>query len=64
MFLFRCGLVNYEGLVALLDGIYMTSGSSLELVGLPRSIGGFHYVWAYFGVFQAPSLYSLVPPWQ
>jgi hypothetical protein len=30
----------------------MTSGSSLEIVGLPRSVGGFHSVWAYSRVFM------------
>jgi hypothetical protein len=29
----------------------MTSGSSLEIVGWPRSAGGFHSVWACSGVF-------------
>jgi hypothetical protein len=37
----------------------MTSGSKLEIVGSSRSVGGFHGVWAYFGVFRALSLYSL-----
>jgi hypothetical protein len=30
----------------------MTSGSSLEIVSLPRSVGGFHNVWAYSRVFM------------
>jgi hypothetical protein len=38
----------------------MTSGSKLEIVGLSRSVGGFHGVWAYSGVFQTLSL-SLLP---
>jgi hypothetical protein len=42
----------------------MTSGSRLEKVGLPRSVGGFHSVRACIGVFQAPSPYSPGPPWQ
>jgi hypothetical protein len=29
----------------------MTSGSIVEMVGLPKSVGGFHSVWAYSGVF-------------
>jgi hypothetical protein len=28
------------------DGIYMTSGARLEMVGSPRSVGGFHDVQA------------------
>jgi hypothetical protein len=31
----------------------MTSGSRLEIVGSPSSVGGFHGIWAYSGVFQA-----------
>jgi hypothetical protein len=42
----------------------MTSGSILEKVGLPRSVGGFHGVQACFGDFQAPIYYSLGPPQQ
>jgi hypothetical protein len=34
----------------------MTSGSRLEIVGLLRSVGGFHGVWAYSGVFRTLSL--------
>jgi hypothetical protein len=34
----------------------MTSGSSLEIVGLPRSVGGFHGIRAFSEVFQALSL--------
>jgi hypothetical protein len=34
----------------------MTSGSRLEMVDSPRSVGRFHSVWAYSGVFQALSL--------
>jgi hypothetical protein len=33
------------------EGIYITSGSRLEVVGSLRSVGGFHGVQAYFGVF-------------
>jgi hypothetical protein len=40
----------------------MTSGSRLEKVSLLRSVGGFHDVRAYSGVFQAPSYYSLGRP--
>jgi hypothetical protein len=36
----------------------MTSGSSIEKVGLLRSVGGFHGVQASSGVFQAPSYCS------
>jgi hypothetical protein len=36
----------------------MTSGSNLEKVSFPRSVGGFHGVRAYSGVFKAPSYYS------
>jgi hypothetical protein len=42
----------------------MTSVSNLEMVGSTRSVGGFHGVQAYSGVFQAPAYYSLGPPWQ
>jgi hypothetical protein len=42
----------------------MTSGSRLENISLPRSVGGFHNVRAYFGIFQAPSYYSPGPPRQ
>jgi hypothetical protein len=40
----------------------MTSGSRLENVGLSRSVGGFHGVRAYYGVFQSLSLSSLGLP--
>jgi hypothetical protein len=40
----------------------MTSGSGLEIVGLSRSVGGFHGVQAYSGVFWALSLHSSGPP--
>jgi hypothetical protein len=33
------------------EGIYMTSGSRLEKVGLPMLVEGFHGVRAYSGVF-------------
>jgi hypothetical protein len=36
----------------------MTSGPRLEIVGLSRSVRGFHDVQAYFGVFWALSLYA------
>jgi hypothetical protein len=39
----------------------MTTGSKLEKIGLLRSVGGFHGVRAYSGVFQAPSYYSSGP---
>jgi hypothetical protein len=42
----------------------MTSGSRLGKVSLPRSVGGFHGVRAYSGVFQAPSPYSLCHSWR
>jgi hypothetical protein len=42
----------------------MTSGSSLEKVGLPRLVGGFHGVHACSGVFQATSYCSPGPPRQ
>jgi hypothetical protein len=42
----------------------MTSGSNLEKVSLPRSVGGFHDVQAYSGVFETPSYYSPGPPRQ
>jgi hypothetical protein len=42
----------------------MTSGSSLEMVGLTRLVGGFHGVQAYSGVFQAPSYCSPGSPRQ
>jgi hypothetical protein len=35
----------------------MTGGSRYEMVSSPRSVGGFHGVWACSGVFQALSLY-------
>jgi hypothetical protein len=40
------------------NGIYMNSGSRLEMVASPRSVGGFHGVRAYYGVFQTLSLCS------
>jgi hypothetical protein len=42
----------------------MTSESTLEKVSSPKSVGGFHGVWACSGVFQAHSYYSSGPPWQ
>jgi hypothetical protein len=41
----------------------MTSGSICEVVGSLRSVGGFHDVWAYSGVFRE---LSQLPgtPWQ
>jgi hypothetical protein len=42
----------------------MTSGSKPEKVGLLRSVGGFHDVRAYSGVFRAFSYYSPGPSWQ
>jgi hypothetical protein len=42
----------------------MTSGSSLENVGLSGSVGGFYGVRACFRVFQAPAYCSLGPPRQ
>jgi hypothetical protein len=46
------------------EGIYMTNGFRLEKVGLLRSVGGFHGVWACSGVFQAPYYCSPGPPRQ
>jgi hypothetical protein len=40
----------------------MTSGSRLEIISAPRSVGVFHSVWAYSGVFWALSLHSPGPP--
>jgi hypothetical protein len=42
----------------------MTSGSTLEEIGMLRSVGGFHGVRTISGVFQAPSYCSPGPPWQ
>jgi hypothetical protein len=50
-------LDNYKLIIFyIINVIYMTSGSSLEIVGWPRSVGGFHSVWACSGVFLALSL--------
>jgi hypothetical protein len=58
-------LDNYKLIIFyILDGIYMTNGSSLEIVGWLRSVQDFHVVWTCSGVFQSPSLYSPGPPWQ
>jgi hypothetical protein len=35
------------------EGIYMTSGSIIEIVGSSRSVGVFHSVWTCSGVFPA-----------
>jgi hypothetical protein len=42
----------------------MTIEFNLEKVGSLRSVGDFHGVQAYSGVFQAPSYYSSGPPQQ
>jgi hypothetical protein len=42
----------------------MTIEFNLEKVGSLRSVGDFHGVQAYSGVFQAPFYYSLGPPQQ
>jgi hypothetical protein len=64
-FIARRQLDNYNLIIFyILDGIYMTSGSSLEIVIWPRLVGGFHGVQAYSRVFQAPSPHSLGPLWQ
>jgi hypothetical protein len=40
----------------------MTRGSNIEKASLLRSVGGFHGVQVYSGVFQSPTYCSLGPP--